>query len=76
MSRLSLSTAQVDTITGSITCGEGEKYDSPLNARMDSSHIVYFKILIKYAQPALRKTDSARTGSKCLPWTNVRFIEE
>ena len=42
MSRLSLSTAQVDTITGSITCGEGEKYDSPLNSRMDSSHIVYF----------------------------------
>ena len=52
----------------------GSKYDCPLNARMDSSHIVYFKIRIKYTQPALRKTDSARTGSKCLPWTNVRFI--
>ena len=54
----------------------GSKYDSPINARMDSSHIVYFKIRIKYTQPVLRKTDSARTGSKCLPWTNVRFIEE
>ena len=54
----------------------GSKYNSPINARMDSSLIVYFKIRIKYTQPALRKTDSARTGGKCLPWTNVRLIEE
>ena len=51
----------------------GRKYDSPVNARMDSSHIVYFRIRIKYTQPALRKTVSARfTLDECPPYRRVK----